>query len=119
MEKGFLEFPFPKHLHVTTKQKKYLSIDLGLDNLVSAVSSEGDAFLISGKKLKVSNQWYNKSVSKFRSHCNTEKYLLKKYKLNDKIYNTTQKIKRLVKDYFHRFLFKLYNIVLATKSTIL
>ena len=71
MEKGFLEFPSPKHLHVTTKQKKYLSIDLGLDNLVSAVSSESDTFLIS-------------------------------FKLKDKIFNTIQKRKRLVKNYLHK-----------------
>lgn len=99
----------------TKKQKKYLSIDLGLDNLVSAISSEGDAFLISGKKLKAANQWYNKKVSKFRSQVDTEKHLLKKFKLKDKIFNTTQRRKRFVKDYLHKVSFQIVQYCVSKK----
>ena len=141
----FLEFPFPKHLEdvcikqieikplgysrfelhfkyeekevkqVATKQKKYLSIDLGLDNLVSAISSEGDAFLISGKTLKAANQLYNKKVSKIQSQVDTEKHLLKKFKLKDKIFNTTQRRKRFVKDYLHKVSFQIVQYCVSNK----
>ena len=58
-----------------------LALDLGINNLVTAVSSEGESFIIDGKKLKSINQWYNKenaspsapkgisTTSTFSLHC--------------------------------------------------
>lgn len=37
-----------------------LALDLGINNLVTAVSSKGKSFIIDGKRLKSINQWYNK-----------------------------------------------------------
>ena len=37
-----------------------LAIDFGINNLVTAVSSRGKAFIVDGKRLKSINQWYNK-----------------------------------------------------------
>ena len=37
-----------------------LALDLGINNLVTAVSSDGKSFIIDGKRLKSINQWYNK-----------------------------------------------------------
>lgn len=37
-----------------------LAIDLGINNLVTAVSSNGKSFIIDGKRLKSINQWFNK-----------------------------------------------------------
>ena len=37
-----------------------LALDLGINNLVTAVSSNGSSFIIDGKRLKSINQWYNK-----------------------------------------------------------
>ena len=37
-----------------------LAIDLGINNLVTAVSSMGESFIIDGRKLKSINQWFNK-----------------------------------------------------------
>jgi len=37
-----------------------LALDLGIDNLVTAVSSNGRSFIIDGRRLKSINQWYNK-----------------------------------------------------------
>ena len=37
-----------------------LALDLGINNLVTAVSSNGKSFIIDGKRLKSINQWYNK-----------------------------------------------------------
>lgn len=37
-----------------------LALDLGINNLVTAVSSNGKSFIIDGRKLKSINQWFNK-----------------------------------------------------------
>ena len=44
-----------------------LALDLGVNNLVTAVSSEGESFIIDGKKLKSINQWYNKENARLQS----------------------------------------------------
>ena len=41
-------------------QNNTLALDLGINNLVTAVSSEGKSFIIDGRRLKAINQWYNK-----------------------------------------------------------
>lgn len=40
-----------------------LSIDPGLNNLLTCVSNIGKSFIINGKKVKSQNQWYNKKVA--------------------------------------------------------
>ena len=47
--------------------KNALAIDLGINNLVTAVSSKGNTFIIDGKKLKSINQWYNKEIARLQS----------------------------------------------------
>ncbi len=37
-----------------------LALDLGVNNLVTAVSSEGKSFIVDGRRLKSMNQWFNK-----------------------------------------------------------
>ena len=46
---------------------KALSIDLGIDNLCTYVTSEGSSFLIDGRYLKSVNQWYNKNNARLQS----------------------------------------------------
>ena len=41
-------------------RKNVLAVDLGVNNLVTAVTNEGKSFIIDGKKVKSINQWYNK-----------------------------------------------------------
>ncbi len=41
-------------------QNNALALDLGINNLVTAVSSKGKSFIIDGKRLKSINQWHNK-----------------------------------------------------------
>ena len=48
-------------------QNKALALDLGVNNLVTAVSSEGKSFIIDGKRLKSINQWYNKQNARLQS----------------------------------------------------
>ncbi|OOR72356.1 transposase [Bacillus cereus] len=55
-------------MHVSQMKKQptptsnALSCDLGVDRLVSCVTTTGDAFLIDGKKLKSINQYFNKVI---------------------------------------------------------
>ena len=44
-----------------------LAIDLGINNLVTAVSSNGRSFIIDGRRLKSINQWFNKENARLQS----------------------------------------------------
>ena len=44
-----------------------LALDLGINNLVTAVSSTGRSFIIDGRRLKSINQWYNKENARLQS----------------------------------------------------
>ena len=48
-------------------QQKALAIDLGLDNLATCVTTEGESFIIDGRGLKSVNQWYNKHNARLQS----------------------------------------------------
>ena len=44
-----------------------LALDLGINNLVTAVSSKGRSFIIDGRRLKAINQWFNKENARLQS----------------------------------------------------
>ena len=44
-----------------------LALDLGINNLVTAVSSKGKSFIIDGRRLKSINQWFNKENARLQS----------------------------------------------------
>lgn len=44
-----------------------LALDLGINNLVTAVSNTGKSFIIDGRKLKSINQWFNKENVRLQS----------------------------------------------------
>ena len=44
-----------------------LALDLGINNLVTAVSSIGKSFIIDGRRLKSINQWFNKENARLQS----------------------------------------------------
>ena len=47
--------------------KRYMSIDLGIDNLASCSSNVSKSFIINGKPVKSINQYYNKKKSNLQS----------------------------------------------------
>ena len=53
----------PKELDKT----KALAIDLGVDNLATCVTSDGNSSIIDGRRLKSINQWYNKQNARLQS----------------------------------------------------
>lgn len=46
---------------------KYISLDAGLNNLITAVTSNGSSFIIDGRCLKSINQWFNKENARLLS----------------------------------------------------
>ena len=49
-------------------EKKYLGIDLGINNLATCFdASSGHSFIMNGKSLKSLNRWYNKKVAEKKS----------------------------------------------------
>lgn len=44
-----------------------LALDLGINNLVTAVSNIGKSFIVDGKRLKSINQWFNKENTRLQS----------------------------------------------------
>ena len=50
----------------STTTKNALSVDIGVDNLMSCATNRGDAFLIDGLVLKSLNRYFNKEMSKLQ-----------------------------------------------------
>ena len=48
-------------------QNNALALDLGINNLVTAVSNTGKSFIIDGRRLKSINQWFNKENARLQS----------------------------------------------------
>ena len=44
-----------------------LALDLGINNLITAVSNSGRSFIIDGRRLKSINQWFNKENARLQS----------------------------------------------------
>ena len=55
-------------------KQKALAIDFGLDNLMTCATSEGQSFIIDGRRLKAINQWYNKVNARLAGIKDKQKY---------------------------------------------
>ena len=55
-------------------QSNALALDLGINNLITAVSNKGKSFIIDGKRLKSINQWYNKENARLQSIKDKQRY---------------------------------------------
>ena len=51
-----------------------LALDLGINNLVTAVSSMGKSFILDGRRLKSINQWFNKENARLQSIKDKQKF---------------------------------------------
>lgn len=77
---------------------RYMSIDLGIDNLCVCTSNVTKSFIVNGKPIKSINQYYNKQKSKIQSELELKNH--KKY--SNKLYKLTLKRHNKIKDYFHK-----------------
>lgn len=80
-------------------KNQYLGIDLGLNNLMSCISTIGSPFIISGRKLKSYNQWYNKEIARLKSISDLNP---KSPKITNKMDNIIQKRNNRVEDYIRK-----------------
>ena len=84
-----------------------LALDLGINNLVTAVTSNGRSFIIDGRKLKSINQWFNKENARLQSikdkqhfgkkPTNRQKAIARER--NNKVNDYMNKVARKVVDY--------------------
>ena len=88
------------------KNQRVAAIDLGLNNLATVVTNDGDnPILISGRKIKSINQYYNKMTSKKKSllpyNVFTSKSLDRLWlKRNNKISYEIHKVTKFLANYF-------------------
>ena len=94
---------------INLDKTKALAIDLGVNNLCTCVTSDGDSFILDGKKLKSYNQWYNKENARLQS-------IKDKQKLNKTLTKRQVKLLRKrenrVRDYLGKTAKKIINYCL-------
>ena len=78
--------------------KRYMSIDLGINNLCTCTSNVTNSFIVNGKHVKTINQYYNKQVAKYKSICET----VNNVKTSKRIQCLNFKRKNKIEDYFHK-----------------
>lgn len=88
-------------------KNKHIALDLGINNLVTAVSNSGKTFIIDGRKLKSINQWFNKENARLQSikdkqyfgrkPTNRQKAIVRDH--NNKVNDYMSKVTRKVIDY--------------------
>ena len=54
-------------IHENLNTTNVLALDLGINNLVTALSNNGETFIIDGRRLKSINQWFNKENARLQS----------------------------------------------------
>ena len=76
--------------------KRYASIDLGLNNIVALTSNVSQSILYNGRPLKSINQHYNKHKAELQSRLKQNKHVSKR------INRLTYKRNNKIKDYMHK-----------------
>ena len=93
--------------------KRYASIDLGLNNLATVSSNVVKPFIINGKPLKSINQYWNKEIARLQS-------LLKGNKRTSKrIQRITNKRNNKVLDYLHKSSRRIVNFLVSNNISTL
>ena len=75
---------------------RYISIDLGINNLATVASNVLRPIIINGQPIKSENQYYNKQKSKLQAH------LPKGIHISNRIRRLTAKRNNVIKDYMHK-----------------
>ena len=91
---------------VIVDNSKAISIDLGLNNLATVVSTTDESFIIDGRWLKSKNQWFNKRCAKLIHHKDKQgiKYLTKQeawlsYRRKNQVNDYLNKSARYILDF--------------------
>ncbi|MBO4542680.1 MAG: transposase [Bacteroidales bacterium] len=85
--------------NVVTNNGRYLSIDIGVDNLATVTNNFNDApVIVNGKGLKSINQYYNKSLA----HYKTVNKMMNNQDYSNKQNRLTIKRNAKINDYLHK-----------------
>lgn len=94
------------NVDIDVETKKWASVDLGIDNLMTVTSNVVKPFIVSGKPLKSINKFFNKKIAKEKSSLmkNNKQYNSKRTntlytKRANKIYNEMHKISSAFVEY--------------------
>ena len=87
--------------------KRYVSIDLGLNNLATVGSNVVKPFIIDGRPLKSINQYWNKEKARLQSLLKGDK------KTSKRIESITNKRNNKIKDYLHKSSKMLVNFLVS------
>ena len=105
----FFEVQWVYELPLTQEKinnKRVLAIDLGVNNLITAVTNYGDAFIIDGKALKSLNRYANKENSRLQSVKDLQKNKVETTKKQAILWN---KRNNQVNDYINKAVHKVIN----------
>ena len=80
-----------------------MSIDLGINNLMTIVTEDNESFIIDGKYLKSINQYYNKQKAKYQS------LLPKGIRNSKRIIGLTLRRNQRIEDYLNKAVMLLIN----------
>ena len=99
---------------------RYLAVDLGLNNLLTVVSNTNDTpFIMTGKTVKSTNQFFNKIKAKLTSTKDKlkNKAVAQKHFINKKLSQLSAKRNNQINDYLHKASHYLINHAVANKIT--
>ncbi|WP_410473075.1 RNA-guided endonuclease InsQ/TnpB family protein [Faucicola mancuniensis] len=99
---------------------RYLAVDLGLNNLLTVVSNTNDTpFIITGKTVKSTNQFFNKIKAKLTSTKDKlkNKAVAQKHFINKKLSQLSAKRNNQINDYLHKASHYLINHAVANEIT--
>jgi IS605 OrfB family transposase len=92
---------------IETSPNNALGIDLGVNNFAACIATNGDAFLVSGKKLKAENQFYNKRKAEIQASIDNEKSVIKRMRLKGILTIFSRKRTKRIKDSLHKISFNI------------
>ena len=92
---------------INVDKNKALAIDFGVNNLATCVTSQGESFIVDGRRLKSINQWYNKQNAHLQSVKDKQGYKTKYtnrqlknlIKRNNKANDYMSKVARIIINY--------------------
>lgn len=86
-------------------RNRFASIDLGVDNIATAIFDENEALIYNGKPIKSVNQFANKLIAKYKS----ELEIKNKRKTSKRLKHIYSKRNARMEDYFHKLSRRIVN----------
>lgn len=94
-------------------ERKYASIDLGIDNLATMIVEDCKPIIYNGKQVKASNQFFNKEYARLKSQLNAKK---KQY-TSKRISRMYSKRNNVLNDVFHKMSRHIVRILVSNGIT--